>query len=196
MTARAATLLRQSRRVVCLVDFFNVVPRIREPGDVDDALNTIFSALRASIGRAPSEIVELEIRLYGGWVTSAQSHSQVATWLLQAIARARGLHAGFRILPVCALTLAELPHISLVGTIRDRGQKMVDTMLCLDILHFSDSGSRLVVMSDDDDMVPAVLVAASRGPRELRLLRRRPLGVGQNDHCFSATKYSVQVQTY
>ncbi len=185
-----------SHRVSCLIDFFNVVPRVEAPADVYDALNSIFSALRASVPRPDHGVVELDVRLYGGWVTMSNAHSQAATWILQALAIARGLYGGYRILPSCVFTLAEVPHVPLIGTVRRGGQKMVDTMICLDLLHFATADVPVVVMSDDDDMLPALLVAASRGPRDLRLVRRRALGVGKNDHCLSATNYTIQVYTY
>lgn len=193
----AARPVHRTRRVSCLVDFFNVAPRIEHPGEVDDALNAIFAVLRRVLPRTgQDEVVELDVRLYGGWVTISNAHSQVATWVLQSTASLRGLYGGYRILPSCALTLAEVPNVPLVGTLRQRGQKMVDTMICLDILYYAASDDSVVVMSDDDDMIPALLVAASRNPRDLRLVRRRAAGLGKNDHCLSASAYTVSVHTY
>ncbi len=138
----------------------------------------------------------MDVRLYGGWVTVSNAHSKVATWALQSIANLRGLYGGYRILPSCAFTLAEVPNVPLIGTLRQSGQKMVDTMICLDILHYAASDASVIVMSDDDDIIPALLVAASRNPRDLRLVRRRAAGVGKNDHCLSASGYTVAVHAY
>ncbi len=62
------------------------------------------------------------------------------------------------------------PSTTLRGTMRTsagrKGQKMVDTMLASDLLTLRRSGSEhLVVVTDDEDLVPPLLQAAAIGGR-------------------------------
>jgi hypothetical protein len=52
-----------------------------------------------------------------------------------------------------------------------REQKMVDSMICCDLIALSAGGATLIVMSDDLDVVPAVAMAASNGTRTVALVR-------------------------
>ena len=44
-------------------------------------------------------------------------------------------------------------------------QKLVDTLLCCDLLSVAGAESRTLVVSEDDDLIPALLLAGSRGAR-------------------------------
>jgi hypothetical protein len=75
---------------------------------------------------------------------------------------------------------------------------MVDGLLCADLLYFTCvEGMPIVVISDDDDMVPALILAGERmsGGHSMHLLRgNKSIGSGTNDHLFQASR--VILATY
>lgn len=187
-------------RVVCLVDLFNVQAKLHSLTDVELAVEEAVQALISAARAQSIQGAEFDLRLYGGWMDPTSSYTHVANWLLQAASNTRGLRGGWRIVPTCVTTLARFPSVILNGTLRKAGgrpqQKMVDTMLCLDLLYFIENQEKVLLLSDDDDLMPAVLTAASMRPKELSLIRRRAAGQGMNDHCLAAHSYQVQVVTY
>ena len=86
-------------------------------------------------------------------------------------------------------------ELTLVGTYRDGGQKMVDGMISTDLVHLAPDRDRsLVLVSDDDDFVPSAI--AGGGLRSKRnplfiLRRKKKPGTGSNDHLLSASNVVV-----
>lgn len=54
---------------------------------------------------------------------------------------------------------------------RLREQKMVDSMICCDLLAFASRGADVVVLSDDLDVLPAVAMGSKVGPGQVLLVR-------------------------
>jgi hypothetical protein len=106
--------------------------------------------------------------------------------LLALLGRFRGRRNGVRTLPALVTTLTAAPSNNLIGTLREetvpRRQKMVDCMIAVDALHFARlEDSAIVIVSDDDDLVPAVIGAAILTEYPVCWVRKRPVGVGLND---------------
>lgn len=174
------------------MDYDNATNGLREQRLSDAAANlqwvfdvvTKYVALRVSsrYGR----ISELQVRLYGGWLDERGQATGRADWIYRVVGDMRGRRNGVRVLPQVATTIASCPDDALIGLCRKRAgsreQKMVDTMMTVDLLHFAqERDAILLVMSDDDDMVPGVLAAASYWAKPVWLLRRRKDGAGLND---------------
>ena len=129
---------------------------------------------------------EIELRLYGGWLNETAHFTQRGDWLLKRLHAARGLFSGNRVVPVLPLAIAERNSHVLRGLCRSKSgvqvQKMVDSMICVDLLHYSRTRSGLIVTaSDDDDLVPALLAASLSSTTPLRMLRHRAARHGLND---------------
>lgn len=188
------------RPVNCLVDFSNVQPSLKTQLDVQLALEECVHALIKAVKLFSPTPTELRLRLYGGWLLPDDTDSHVAQWLLAEMAAIRGRREGVRILPSYATAMAEFPNVRLVGTLRKIGgkyaQKMVDSMLGLDLIYLVSTSDPAILLSDDDDLMPAVLKAASLEPSGLVLIRRRAAGSGMNDHCLTHSNYKVSVVTY
>jgi uncharacterized LabA/DUF88 family protein len=118
----------------------------------------------------------IDMRLYGGWLDESGYFSNPAQRLLPELRHFRGRRRGTRFATTLALTLRAAPDCRLIGTVRTsttrQRQKMIDGMLTVDILHAVADLSAIVVASDDDDLVPAVLLAA-RSKAEVYWLRAR-----------------------
>ncbi len=112
--------------------------------------------------------------------------SPSAQFLLPIMASLRGRHHAMIVRPVLSDTMAQFPLVSLCGTIRlqtrPRRQKTVDGMLGFDALHFAKNDSPwLGIVSDDDDMIPALLTAHDANGRRIIWFRKRAVGSGLND---------------
>jgi hypothetical protein len=134
---------------------------------------------------------DLDVRLYGGWIDEHGRYTQRAGWLLRGLPSLARRRHGVRLFSHLATCLCCSPRATLLGTFRpigrSRGQKMVDTMLAIDATHYATSGFPFMVISDDDDLVPALLNARAIGGKVLSVLRYRHSGTGLNDHhCITA----------
>jgi hypothetical protein len=111
---------------------------------------------------------------------------QQRSWLLRSIRRLSGLEDGVRIVPEIADSLACTPQLVLWGTYKNREQKMVDQMLSHDALFLARQGEHesLLIISDDEDFVPAVLVITS--PTSARVCWMRQRDTGSNDYHFDS----------
>ena len=180
---------------IALVDYDNVRHRDRaehlRPGRADHEVWTtdLVSDVARAFRRALPELVELDLRLYGGWTAENGQWSPNAQWLLPLVASLRGRLHGLLVRPVLAATMAQFPSVSLRGTIRlqsrPRRQKMVDGMLGFDALHFAKNAAPtlgvLGIVSDDDDMIPALLTVHGARLGPTIWLRKRAVGAGLND---------------
>jgi hypothetical protein len=171
-----------------LVDYDNVMTyRERTLLDLSENLHFLIPPLSALVGTVlgPSS---LNMRFYGGWLTSRSRPSRRAQWLFSQLPFFRGRIDGMLVRPTLAYSLACRPNDYLVGTLRSREngsyiQKMVDTLLCMDTWFFSVSCALpTFLVSDDDDFVPALLAPYSINQSvRLYCVRKRLDGVGLND---------------
>ncbi len=167
---------------IALVDYDNVRTKDeRTPGDVVMNLGEIIPPIVAEAERSLAQPRELVVRVYGGWVNERGHQSRRAQWLLTALAWYRGRRGNAIVKPSLVTALACRSSDVLLGTVRESEtgvrQKMVDAMLGLDALHFArDQSLPVLIVSDDDDLVPAALSARSLSTscRVHWLRRRRP----------------------
>jgi hypothetical protein len=92
--------------------------------------------------------------------------------------------------------MASHPQHRLRGTYRsvDQRQKLVDGMLTLDALHYAHlPDTSMMVVTDDDDFVPAALVACSY-QQPVCWARCRPDGNAPNDELLR--NVGVQLHAY
>jgi hypothetical protein len=174
--------------VIALIDYDNVRPNKRERNDSDTASNIV--ALATDISRVVSNFfpsADLRLRFYGGWLTRTGQYTIRGEWILRQLELSRGRFNGVRCIPELACNIAAMNDCVLLGSYRgDRSppqQKMVDTMISVDTLFFAQQlGNGVLVVSDDDDIVPCVLACTLIVGARVCLLRRRPDGHGINDH--------------
>lgn len=171
---------------IVLADYDNVrlEKRERSQADVDSNLASLATAIAALLASEVSREDSIILRLYGGWITELGQYSQRGQWMLAGLQSARGLFSGVRMVPEVVTSLASRPSSHLIGLLRTQRtpleQKMVDTLLAVDLVHFADQGQSVLLASDDDDMVPPLLHASQRAV-SISLARRRNQGVGLND---------------
>lgn len=172
--------------VVALIDIGNVCPRKAEQDHVD-ALNLIGLLIRDACPRPNSArvAVEVECRLYGGFRDIDGHATERRAWLTRHLHELRGLQGGVRVLPTLVEHIAVAPDAMLIGTYANQSQKMVDIMIAEDLGAFARSGlfASIILVSDDDDFVPAVLSAGRSTPASIRWVRKRT--TGRNDRYFS-----------
>jgi hypothetical protein len=171
---------------LALVDFASICPSGGEPGHAD-ALDLLAVMIRARCGwpsALRSTVHEVDCRIYGGFRDVAGSPTESRVWLTKHLARARGLKDGIRVVPVLVEAIACAPARTLIGTIANGRQKMVDAMIAEDLSLFARSGEHrsIMLISDDEDFVPVVLSVSRTTPTEVRWLRQR--AVGRNDRHF------------
>lgn len=172
---------------IALVDYDNVktLPD-RSKSNVVENLSEMIPKLVAEARAYNSEVSELIVRFYGGWLDECGRYSRNAEWMLTSLAWYRGRYSGVIVKPSLAISIAVFSKSPIVGTLRgwpkDPKQKMVDSMIAMDTIEFSkQSLSPVLLTSDDDDLVPAALSAADKA-KCLVLLRMRREGWGLNDH--------------
>lgn len=173
---------------LALVDYDNLRPSPR-PGtrSIGPGVRDVVDAVVIGFREAFREVQDLDIRLYGGWIDERGHRSPAALGLDAALPSDRGTIHGVTVRSVIATRLLSVPDVVLRGTVRLRArrvrQKMVDGMLGCDTLFAARSGlERVGVVTDDDDLVPALLAAragaSTAGPV---WIRRRATGSAPND---------------
>ncbi len=160
----------------------------------------LVSEVTLACRRALPDLVELDLRLYGGWTDENGRWSPSAEWLLPLVTSLRGRRHGILVRPVLAVAMTRFPLVKLRGTIRlqsrRRRQKMVDGMLGFDALHFARNAAHplgmLTIVSDDDDMIPALLTVQDASTAPTIWLRKRAVGAGLNDSALQHQGVSIQ----
>ena len=188
-------------KAIALVDYDNVRPTQRETSpdfleiNLTKLTEGVCGAVRSMMG---DEVDELQVRLYGGWTLLNGRFTERGDWLVRRVSAARGLRDGIRVLPEIALAIEQRRGCRLRGLFRNRSglneQKMVDSMICVDLLHFAKSfEGPIFLVSDDDDMVPALLAAGEADRQTVCVLRHREQGSGTNDDHLTSCRIRIEV---
>lgn len=187
-------------RAIVLVDYDNVRPVQRETNAdiVEINLLKVADGVSDAVKNVTRSVSELHLRLYGGWTLANGRFSDRGNWLFRRISAARGLRNGIRILPEVALSIAKRQERRLLGLLRVRRdsqeQKMVDAMLCVDLLHYATvSDGPIFVATDDDDIVPALLAVEVDKCEAVCVLRHRESGIALNDDHLRACRVRVEL---
>lgn len=175
-------------QALALVDYDNLCGYLNR-SKVDFGVRTedLIDALAHTFRITFPDLRELDVRFYGGWSDERGAPSPSAFWLLQILPALRGRRHGLIVRPSLATTMIQFPQVVLRGTVRLRArrrrQKMVDGMLGCDAMFVAaDRQIGIGIVTDDDDLVPAVLSAHSANPRQIVWIRRRTVNSGLNDH--------------
>ena len=189
---------------LALVDYDNVCRYGANPtkADIELRTQTLVDRLASVFRAAFSRLNELDIRFYGGWIDEHGSHSPAAVRLFEVLPGLRGRRSGLIVRPSLATTMVRFPRMVLKGTARLQmhrpqqkrrpQQKMVDGMLGFDALSAAEEGAaRVGIVTDDDDLVPAVLSAHAAHGESIVWMRPRPVGRGLNDR--TMTEHGVRI---
>ena len=158
------------QNVITLVDYDNVA-QLEEKSKSDQFLNLDFIAELCSTACAGMvDGSRITVRLYGGWVQEDGVYTERSNWLFSQLHLFRQRVLGKYLLPQLALGLLDLPHLELRGSLRGKNkrQKMVDTLLCTDLVTLSktEQYDHVFVFSGDDDMVPGIVKYSSTAPHK------------------------------
>lgn len=169
-----------------LVDYDNATERPeRVLSDTMVNLTVLVNRLTRKVSSIVPDSEELLVRLYGGWITLGNQLTHRANWLLAALPNFRKKFGPLRVRITIAREIVARSDLTLIGTYQNSEQKMVDGMLSVDLLELSPQrDTSLVLVSDDDDFVPAVVASAERrtAANPVHILRRRkPVGSAGND---------------
>ena len=173
---------------LALVDYDNLSPPPKPGRDTPrPGVGRVVEAVVIGFRRAFRDLRDLDIRLYGGWIDERGRHTRAAAGLNAELPLLRSIIRGVSVRPVIATRILQVPDLVLRGTVRLRArpvrQKMVDGMLGCDALFAASSGMKRVgVVTDDEDLVPALLAAQVGSPtRGPVWMRRRATGTAPND---------------
>lgn len=173
---------------LALVDYDNLSPPPRPGRDAPrPGAGKVVEAVAISFCRAFRDVRDLDIRLYGGWIDERGGRTQAALGLDAELLLVRNRVRGVEVRPVVATDILQVPDLVLRGTVRRRArrvrQKMVDGMLGCDAIYAASLGmERVGVVTDDDDLVPALLAARVGSPAPGPVwMRRRATGAAPND---------------
>ncbi|MBB5757784.1 hypothetical protein HNR00_002500 [Methylorubrum rhodinum] len=164
------------KRTTALIDYDNIMSvKERSITDVITNLSEMIPHLVFKIQALVPDVEEVNFRLYGGWSLRDGQSSQQCVWLLSEMGRFNRRHGSVRAKCRLARELIAQTDLSLVGTYRDGGQKMVDGMITADLIHLSnDEEISLVLVSDDDDFVPGVITGSCLRSSKSPLIVLRP----------------------
>lgn len=160
------------RQVSVLVDLDNV---LRNPiyTDIDGqtALVDLAGDLGPRLALLFPGLLDAAVRLYGAWQWADETRMKVRTILSRACEEAASMRFGYPLLFELA-DRWESPRAPVNSYMQDatcrcrykvgiREQKLVDTMLVCDLIHFSMyPGSGVVIVTDDHDIIPGLAQAA------------------------------------
>jgi hypothetical protein len=176
---------------IACVDLASICPSGDEQSHIDALELTaliVRDACGATKGGRPNPH-EVECRVYGGFRDVNGQPTERGAWLARHISKLRGLSDGIRIVPSSAESIAVAPELVLIGTYANQKQKMVDAMIAEDIGTFARSGRHpaILLISDDDDFVPAVLAASRTTSTVILWVRQRT--AGRNDQFLGPTTH-------
>ncbi len=186
-------------QVIAFVDFDNVQARAPQSSkDVEFIVEELLDKIVDIAIRTEPRISEIVVRFYGGWVDERGNFSNRALWALATLPNVRGLRQRIRILPDLAVALHSFPDDVLIGTVRYRYregravQKMVDCLLSVDAIQLaSQYPCGVLIVSDDDDLVPCALAIRGSSTAPCHLIRIRAAGRGLNDNLLQKNGVSL-----
>lgn len=156
-----------------LVDFNNLWPTPRTDADVRSAFELLRSILQ-DLAEDNESIVEFQVRLYDGWIGRDGSDTEKHRLVRRLLPELNGLSDQVRIVAAIATRLQCFPFQNIIGTYRPKGgQKMVDQMLAQDLLSLGEEFTKCYVIARDEDFVPCLLGAVSRGAKVAWVRGRR-----------------------
>ena len=161
---------------LALVDFHNYVSPQASRTDLQSTAEELVKIVVATFSDWQPRIREIDLRLYGGWIDEAGDTSPDARDLLPFIPYLNGRCNGIVVRLSLAKTMLVQPNLTLYGTVRllvrPHRQKMVDQMIGCDAIFMTGESVPVAVFSDDDDMVPPLVMAHSTNPGTALLVRR------------------------
>jgi hypothetical protein len=190
------------RRTVCLVDYDNLHegPE-RSKADVEQNVLDLRQRILHAASLIDGGCEEIRVRLYGGWRDEKRQATLKCLWLVELLPQLRGREG--RLLFSSELVYAALcrPADVLVGTYRrlppPPRQKMIDTMMVVDIVHLlRERDTNVVVLSNDDDLIPAVLLGHQdiTAERPLYWVRKQREFPGFNDGLLRTLRVRLHVE--
>jgi len=171
---------------IVLVDYDNIRPIAEQAtNDAADNLIRIREWIADALTQIPVKVNEVSLRIYGGWTDEQGTLTRKGNWVLASLSNVRGLLNGVRYLPYLPISIAA-KQLRLKGLYRTNRslpeQKMVDTLMAVDALHFCEGEPVvLAIATDDDDLVPVLLAASMKHCKACCLLRFRRKGEALND---------------
>jgi hypothetical protein len=160
-----------------VVDYDNAaIHKERSQTDVALNLDLLTSRVSGALSSLIPDSEEAILRLYGGWLTLDRQSTQRAGWLLAEMTNYRRKVGPLRLRISMVTAILAKADVSIFGTYQDQEQKMVDEMLAVDVIEMaSETDTSLAVVSDDQDVIPALIAAGERrtSRNPIYLLRRR-----------------------
>ena len=161
---------------LALVDFHNYMsPKTSRTG-LQSTAEELVKTVVATFSDWQPQIREIDLRLYGGWIDEAGDTSPDASVLLPFIPYLNGRYNGIVVRLSLATTMLVQPEFTLSGTVRlqvrRHRQKMVDQMIGCDAIFMTGDSVLVAVFSDDDDMIPPLVMAHSIKPGSTLWVRR------------------------
>ncbi len=180
---------------VALVDYDNVFRDSsgKEIENVEDILYDIY----LNAHKKASNVARLEIRLYGGWTEIRGQETKKMQKVKELLRNKRFQNQNKKNITHTSRLVTHLSFLDtrtedkILGTFRVRvapggpkhEQKMVDGMLSVDAIHYSrkEECQCVMIYSDDDDILPAAIMAAkNKGNLPIYWIRRRRDGLNDN----------------
>jgi hypothetical protein len=155
-------------QLLVLVDYDNVkvIRKERSPQEVAFNVETIALSAAHIRERTFPDFKDVRLRFYGGWTDSTGARLERGAWVSEACEKIRGRRLGGRITAEMAYGLFDSVYSIFYGLYRDGGQKIVDTLIVADAIRIAIVyGSRVLIMSDDEDMLPGLLGCHVHNPR-------------------------------
>lgn len=186
------SLLNRTRHGLALVDYDNMCEYERESrADIELGTERLVDTLVHSFQAAFTDLTELDVRFYGGWIDEYGLPSPMALSLSGILPGLRGRRHGLIVRPSLATAMVCFPDTILRGTARlstkPKRQKMVDGMLGCDAMFVAATDPTPIgIVTDDDDLVPATLSAHAMSMKPMVWIRSRPVGQGLNDRGLSS----------
>lgn len=181
-------------QLYALVDYDNIKPVRKEKSKEDVEYN--LECIAALVGQIRRDSYpgcgETIVRLYGGWVDKRGSFTAAGNWVFATIGNIRGRRQGARITPEVVLNVIYQDLPRLIGTFRDGGQKIVDTLIVADAIVLStETECPILFLSDDEDVLPGAIIAACRR-RKTSISRGKLVDTGLNDVLLKSLSIDIE----
>lgn len=160
------------QQIAVIVDFDNVIDfPIYTEIDAANALSTIASDLGPRMPRVCNSIIDVTVRLYGAWQWADGTIIRDRRYLTKACADAstavHGYPLVFEVADAWPAPRAPVNSYKQDATCRCRykvrinEQKLVDTMMVCDMIHFATyPGMMVVAVTSDHDVIPGLAQAS------------------------------------